>query len=179
MCRYNNYLMACTALHEQDVIPQYVSQLEQGQGLGIRALQGVIEKAWGDGTPRSWITAWKTNSDLQVTTRLAQRSSSTNWSIHANGSGRENYMLHSRIKESREYFTFLYNSLVTLAIRCQLIDFPEPKSNPAAVINWVSEYFFPPFASGRSVNQALSGASPVVVTGKMPLILQVSHAYPG
>lgn len=87
-------------------------------------------------------------------------------------------MLHSHIKGSREYFTSLYNSFVTLSTRCELIDFPEPKSNPAAVINWVSEYFFPPFSSGGSVNQALSGASPVVITGKMPLILQVSHACP-
>jgi len=170
--------MACTALYEQDVIPQYASLLEQAQEPGIRALQGVIEKAWNDGAPRYWITAQSSNSDFQATTRLARCSSSTNWLIHANGSGREISMSLSRIKESRKRFTFLYNYLLTLSTRCELTDFPDPKSNPAAVINWVSEYFFPPSASGWSVNQALSGASPVVITGKMPLILQVSHAHP-
>jgi hypothetical protein len=169
--------MACTALYEQDVIPQYASLLEQGQGPGIRALQGVIEKAWDDGMPRYWITASNSNGGLQATTRLAQSSSSANWSIHANGLGRETSMSLSRIKESREHLIFLHRYLVTFSTRCELTDFPEPKSNPAAVINWVSEYFFPPFASGGSVNQALSGASPVVVTGKMPLILQVSHVH--
>ena len=51
--RYNNYLMACTALYEQDVVPQYSSLLDQGRGPGIRALQGVIERAWNDGKPQA------------------------------------------------------------------------------------------------------------------------------
>ena len=45
--------MACTALYEQDVVPQYSSLLDQGRGPGIRALQGVIERAWDDGKPQA------------------------------------------------------------------------------------------------------------------------------
>ena len=48
--------MACTALYEQDVVPQYSSLLDQGQGPGVRALQAVIEKAWDDGKSQAWVT---------------------------------------------------------------------------------------------------------------------------
>lgn len=44
--------MACTALYEQDVEQQYFSLLDRGQGPGVKALQGVIEKAWNDGKLR-------------------------------------------------------------------------------------------------------------------------------
>ncbi|KIM32150.1 hypothetical protein M408DRAFT_326807 [Serendipita vermifera MAFF 305830] len=50
-CGYRNYMMACTALCEQQVIPQYSALLknEGDSGPGIRAVQELIERAWSEG----------------------------------------------------------------------------------------------------------------------------------
>ncbi|KAG8755885.1 hypothetical protein FRC14_003588 [Serendipita sp. 396] len=48
-CGYRNFLMACSSLYEQQVIPQYVSLLEQDRGPGVRNLQYWLEKAWSEG----------------------------------------------------------------------------------------------------------------------------------
>jgi hypothetical protein len=48
--RYRNYMMACTALYEQQVMPQYFALLAQDDGgPGIRNLQELIEQAWSEG----------------------------------------------------------------------------------------------------------------------------------
>jgi len=56
----------------------------------------------------------------------------------------------------------------------RLIDFPESGSDPEALTRWVSNYFFPPTPTGTTnARSALSGATPVIQTEKMPLVLQV------
>jgi len=51
---YRNYMMACTALYEQQVMPQYFALLEQSGdgGPGIRNLQELLERAWSEGERR-------------------------------------------------------------------------------------------------------------------------------
>jgi hypothetical protein len=44
-------MMACSALYEQQVIPQYHTLLEQHGSPGIKNLQGLLENAWADGKP--------------------------------------------------------------------------------------------------------------------------------
>lgn len=48
-CGYRNYMMACSALYEQQVIPQYHSLIEQHGSPGIKNLQALLERAWMDG----------------------------------------------------------------------------------------------------------------------------------
>lgn len=48
-CGYRNYMMACSLLYEQDIIPQYRHNLDQDGGPSIRQLQRLIEMAWSDG----------------------------------------------------------------------------------------------------------------------------------
>lgn len=43
-------MMCCTALYEQDVVPQYFALLDQDGGPSILNLQRWIERAWDDGT---------------------------------------------------------------------------------------------------------------------------------
>lgn len=61
--------------------------------------------------------------------------------------------------------------------RAKLVDFDlrkEEHVRAQPVIEWIKDYFSPPSSptSGRSLNEALMGASPVSITDKMPLILQ-------
>lgn len=43
-------MMACTALCEQQVMPQYSTLLEDGSnGPGIRNVQDLLERAWSEG----------------------------------------------------------------------------------------------------------------------------------
>ena len=44
-------MMACTALYEQQVMPQYFTLMDQddGGGPGIRSIQELLEHAWSEG----------------------------------------------------------------------------------------------------------------------------------
>jgi hypothetical protein len=50
LIRYRNFMMACTSLYEQDVMPQYFSLLEEDGGPSFRKCQEWIERAWSEGT---------------------------------------------------------------------------------------------------------------------------------
>jgi hypothetical protein len=43
------------------------------------------------------------------------------------------------------------------------------------LLEWIVNYFSPPNRTNTSINDALRGATPVMCTQKMPLVLQVSE----
>ncbi|KAF8580688.1 DUF1671-domain-containing protein [Ramaria rubella] len=68
----------------------------------------------------------------------------------------------------------LYVAFVSRGIPAQLVDFPGSERGPHAVTEWVMNYFSPTVPNNRPTNafNALRGASPVICTERMPLILQ-------
>ena len=69
-------------------------------------------------------------------------------------------------------------------IPARLVDFPEVDKSAEAVVRWVEQYFTSPAVPSvgtavrvpkivkTTVAEALKGASPIVVTDRMPIILQ-------
>ena len=51
-CRYRNFLMACTALYDQQVQPDYFPVLDSPIPPGVRNLQRWLECAWAAGSHR-------------------------------------------------------------------------------------------------------------------------------
>jgi hypothetical protein len=51
--RYRNFLMACTALMDQQIQPMYPTLLDGPPAPGVRNLQDLIEEAWANGTVTS------------------------------------------------------------------------------------------------------------------------------
>ena len=79
----------------------------------------------------------------------------------------------------------LYVAFTTRGIPCQLVDFPKVNSSANAVLAWVENYFSSSYPNGKSmgtpspkrqvqttIGEALRGATPIVVTDRMPIILQ-------
>lgn len=70
----------------------------------------------------------------------------------------------------------LYTAFTSRAVPSQLIDFDLSKSEKGiqVMIDWIVQYFSPPNPNQGTVTDVLRGASPVVATDKMPLVLQFS-----
>ncbi|KAF9001936.1 peptidase family C78-domain-containing protein [Cyathus striatus] len=68
----------------------------------------------------------------------------------------------------------LWVAFVFRGIPVELVDFDLRQKNngPKAVLDWIVNYFTPSVALGTDVNDALSKASPIVTTERMPLVLQ-------
>ncbi|KAI5124328.1 hypothetical protein M0805_008935 [Coniferiporia weirii] len=147
-CGYRNFLMACTALIDQQVQPMYFPALDQPTSPGVRNLQQWIEDAWNAGFDEEGAVDLK--GKLVGTKK---------WIGTAE----------------------LYVAFLSRGIPSRLVDFPSVTSGADAVLQWVERYFTSPLASSTqatragvktSVNEALHRASPVVVTDRMPLVLQ-------
>ncbi|THH10282.1 hypothetical protein EW145_g1427 [Phellinidium pouzarii] len=147
-CGYRNFLMACTALIDQQVQPMYFSVLDQPIPPGVRNLQRWIEDAWKAGFDEEGA------SDL-----------------------------NSKLINTRKWIgtAELYVAFLSRGIPSRLVDFPRVASSADAVLQWVERYFTSPFQHNAqamrarvkaTVDEALRGASPVVVTDRMPLVLQ-------
>ncbi|KAF8522105.1 DUF1671-domain-containing protein [Hysterangium stoloniferum] len=141
-CGYRNFLMACTALMNQQFQPMYFPLLDdEVRPPGVRNLQHWIEGAWADGFDREGAEQLK----------------------------------HKIVKSRRWIGTGeLYAAFTWRGIPAQLIDFPGSERGPAAVVEWVVNYFSTPKTSKWAADafSALKGASPIILTEKMPLILQ-------
>ena len=74
----------------------------------------------------------------------------------------------------------LHVAFLTRGIPSRLVEFPDVTSDGAKVLKWIEEYFSSEAHEGRhfrghvqkTVDEVLRGASPVVVTDRMPIILQ-------
>ncbi|KAG1858383.1 peptidase family C78-domain-containing protein [Suillus subalutaceus] len=68
----------------------------------------------------------------------------------------------------------LYTAFTFRGIPSQLVDFDLSKSEKGiqVMIDWIVRYFSPPNPKQDTVTDVLRGASPVVATDKMPLVLQ-------
>ncbi|KAI0703582.1 peptidase family C78-domain-containing protein [Cytidiella melzeri] len=66
----------------------------------------------------------------------------------------------------------LYVALAYRRIPARLADFELHKQGPDLLINWITDYFSPDLSRSDNINEALLGASPVVITEKMPILLQ-------
>ena len=75
----------------------------------------------------------------------------------------------------------LFVAFLHRGIPSKLVDFPRVASSADAVLQWIERYFTSPQVPGSrlmrpkvttSVDEALRGASPVLSTDRMPLILQ-------
>ncbi|KZV85094.1 DUF1671-domain-containing protein [Exidia glandulosa HHB12029] len=66
----------------------------------------------------------------------------------------------------------LYTAFTHRGIPCRLVDFPNVA--PQVILKWVRDYFDPQAEKSSIGNavDAIKGASPVVITKKMPLVLQ-------
>lgn len=67
-------------------------------------------------------------------------------------------------------------SRFTYYCSARLVDFELDKhaSGVDALVKWITNYFAPAVQPHGDVNQVLMGASPIVVTDKLPLVLQHS-----
>ncbi|KAH8117230.1 peptidase family C78-domain-containing protein [Phellopilus nigrolimitatus] len=148
-CGYRNFLMACTALIDQQVQPLYFPALDQPTPPGVANLQHWIEDAWDAGFDEEGA------ADLK----------------------------HKLVGTKKWIGTAeLYVALLARGIPSQLVDFPRVASSADAVLTWVERYFTSPSSEAQavsvrakvktSVDDALRGASPVVLTDRMPLVLQ-------
>ncbi|KAH7914678.1 peptidase family C78-domain-containing protein [Hygrophoropsis aurantiaca] len=144
-CGYRNFLMACTALMVQQNQTIYFPLLDDPMPPGARNLQLWIEHAWSQGYDE--IGARELDHNLHNTKKYI-------------GTGE------------------LYVAFTSRGIPCKLVDFDLDKTYKGinALTEWVVNYFSPPPAKEGStkvsVGDILRGASPVIATDKMPLILQ-------
>lgn len=141
-CGYRNFLMLCAALMDQQQQPLYYPLLDAPLSPSIRNLQALIE------------TAWKEGFDEEGAKDLKKLVGTRKW-----------------IGTADLWVAFSYQG-----IPVELVDF-NLKNNPRGpeiVTNWVVEYFTPKTTSTERSNmyQTLKGASPVLVTDRMPIILQ-------
>ncbi|KAF9456722.1 peptidase family C78-domain-containing protein [Collybia nuda] len=150
-CGYRNFLIACAALMDQPLQPLYFPLLGTPIGPGIRNLQSWIEDAWKDGFDHHGAQELK---NLVGT--------------------------HKWVGTSDLWVAFTFRG-----IPAELVDFDLKYSTGAVhvtflgcagfevVTNWIIDYFTPKSPhSNLTVNESLCGASPIVVTNKMPIILQ-------
>lgn len=68
----------------------------------------------------------------------------------------------------------LYTAFTFRGVPSQLVDFDLSKSEKGiqVMIDWIVQYFSPPNSKQGTVTDVLRGASPVIATDKMPLVLQ-------
>lgn len=68
----------------------------------------------------------------------------------------------------------LYTAFTFRGVPSQLVDFDLSKSEKGiqVMIDWIVQYFSPPNQKQGTVTDILRGASPVITTDKMPLVLQ-------
>ncbi|KAI0340493.1 DUF1671-domain-containing protein [Trametopsis cervina] len=66
----------------------------------------------------------------------------------------------------------LYVALSYRGVPSRLVDFELNKRGPELLIDWIIDYFGQGEARHNDINQALLGASPVVITDRLPLVLQ-------
>ncbi|KAG2158113.1 peptidase family C78-domain-containing protein [Suillus bovinus] len=68
----------------------------------------------------------------------------------------------------------LYTAFTFRGVPSQLVDFDLSKSEKGVqvMIDWIVQYFSPPNPKQGTVTDVLRGASPVIATNKMPLVLQ-------
>lgn len=151
-CGYRNFLMACAALIDQQIQPEYFPALNHPTPPGVRNLQKWIEEAWNKGFDEEGAKDLKYN--LAGTRK---------WIGTAE----------------------LYVAFVSRGIPCQLVDFPDVNDDANSVLTWIESYFtssspgnnhtsqaFQKSKVQTTVGEALRGASPVVITNRMPIILQ-------
>ncbi|KAI0797845.1 peptidase family C78-domain-containing protein [Abortiporus biennis] len=141
-CGYRNFLMACASLCTQQQQPVYFALLEEPIPPGVRNLQRWIESAWDLG-------------------------------FDEEGASQLN---HKLIGTSKWIGTAeLFVAFISRGIPCNLVDFSLGKSNIEPLIDWIVKYFsegIQQTAKQSTVTQALSGASPIIVTEKLPIVLQ-------
>lgn len=142
--------MACTALMDQQVQPMYFPALDHPTPPGVRNLQQWIEDAWTAGFDKEGANDLK---NKLVGTKK--------W-----------------IGTADVHVAFL-----SRGIPSRLVDFPDgDNSGIDTVLRWIEAYFSEAAQNSRqmrlgakvkaTVDEALRGASPVVITERMPLILQ-------
>ncbi|KAG2348536.1 DUF1671-domain-containing protein [Suillus weaverae] len=68
----------------------------------------------------------------------------------------------------------LYAAFTSRGVPSQLVDFDLSKNEKGiqVMIDWIVQYFSPPNPKQGTVTDVLRGASPVIATDKMPLVLQ-------
>ncbi|RDB21250.1 Zinc finger with UFM1-specific peptidase domain protein [Hypsizygus marmoreus] len=140
-CGYRNFLMACTALMNQTIQPNYMPLLSIPMP-GVRRLQTWIEDAW------------KAGFDAVGARDLKKLVGTQKWIGTAD----------------------LWVAFTFRGIPAELVDFNLKRQTRgiSVVTDWIVNYFSPKPKSinSKNINEALMGASPVVVTDRMPLILQ-------
>ncbi|KAF7338646.1 hypothetical protein MVEN_02091000 [Mycena venus] len=150
-CGYRNFLMACTALMDQQSEPMYFPLLDHPSPPSVRNLQHWIEDAWNDGfdpegarqlRPLVGSRKWIGTSDVQVAfTSRGIPSKLVDFDLKTNARGAA--LLTDWVVE---YFSQSQGAVDTNSV----VQNPQPKT----------------------AYDVLRGASPVTVTARMPLILQ-------
>ncbi|KAI0064700.1 DUF1671-domain-containing protein [Artomyces pyxidatus] len=139
-CGYRNYLMACTALMDQNFQDTYFSLLDAPTPPSVCNLQALIEEAWKHG--------FDEEGAQQLRHKLVDKSK---W-----------------IGTAELHVAFTYRGIPS-----QLADFHLPGAQVAPLLDWIKDYFSSHEQQGhRSVEESWRGLAAVVVTDRMPLILQ-------
>ncbi|OJA19675.1 hypothetical protein AZE42_06955 [Rhizopogon vesiculosus] len=146
-CGYRNFLMACAALMSQQIQSIYFALLDDPFPPSVRNLQRWLEAAWKEGY------------DLEGAKDLKNRLVGTSVWI---GTGGTNSILIIRISTD---FNMHFQNYIPRSLFVE--------SRVQVMIDWIVDYFSPPSSIKQStVTDVLRGASPVITTDKMPLILQ-------
>ncbi|KAH0584076.1 Zinc finger with UFM1-specific peptidase domain protein [Termitomyces sp. J132] len=141
-CSYRNFQMACAALMDQKVQPKYSTLLSEPSSPGLRDIQQWIEDAWNAGF------------DPQGAQQLKKLIGTKKW-----------------LGTADLYVAFVYRGIPAELVDINLTGRPRGVD---IVKDWIVDYFSPKSNSSKpaNINDALRGASPIVVTDRMPIILQ-------
>ncbi|KAL0577892.1 hypothetical protein V5O48_004087 [Marasmius crinis-equi] len=157
-CGYRNFLMACSALMDQQLQPLYFPLLDQPTSPGVRNLQRWIEEAWRNGY------------DQEGYQQLHKLVDTNKW---IGTSGRRHQPFHEIIEPTSTTRPDLCTAFVYRGIPAELADFDAEGDDIRPLTKWIVEYFDKhKGSSSNTLNEALSGASPVQCVPCMPLVLQ-------
>ncbi|KAL0063294.1 hypothetical protein AAF712_009789 [Marasmius tenuissimus] len=138
-CGYRNFLMACSALMDQQLQPMYFPALNQPFPPGVRNLQRWIEEAWHNGF------------DQEGYKQLRKLVDTSKWIGTAD----------------------LCTAFVYRGLPAELADFEAKDDDIRPLTKWIVDHFDRHKSSNsNSLNEALSGASPVQTVLCMPLVIQ-------
>ncbi|KAH9981503.1 peptidase family C78-domain-containing protein [Lactifluus volemus] len=149
-CGYRNFMMACAALMDQHIQPAYSSLLGTPTLPGVRNLQALIEEAWEHGYDREGAQSLKG--------KLVGR---RKWI----GTAGMNVL-----ESVRQIVDRCTRKICT----SNLADFDVSNGNMTQLLDWVKRYFDIPTQNHptTSVQEKWRAATPVVITDRMPLVLQ-------
>ncbi|KIP09247.1 hypothetical protein PHLGIDRAFT_126409 [Phlebiopsis gigantea 11061_1 CR5-6] len=169
-CGYRNFLMSSSALMGQQSQPLYFPLLDDPLPPGVRNLQRWIEDAWAEGYDDEG--AQQLKHSLFGTTKWIGTAGKylSGTCFNFTTDIQQSYMLPSLLAVSPGRLRSAAERQAVL----QQFNVPHLSIYPGtdALLRWIVDYFTQDAPKQGNINDALRAASPVVITDKMPIVLQ-------